>query len=31
VKPRLLLLVINLALLAAWLGRFGLNSWPEGH
>jgi len=30
VKPRLLLLVINLALLAAWLGRFGLNSWPEG-
>jgi hypothetical protein len=30
-KPRLLLLVVNLALLAAWLGRFGLNTWPEGH
>ena len=30
-KPRLLLLVVNLALLAAWLGRFGLDSWPEGH
>jgi hypothetical protein len=29
-KPRLLLLVVNLALLAAWLGRYGLNSWPEG-
>ena len=30
-KPRLLLLVVNLALLAAWLGRLGLNTWPEGH
>ena len=30
-KPRLLLLVVNLALLAAWLGRFGINTWPEGH
>ena len=30
-KPRLLLLVVNLALLAAWLGRFGLNTWPAGH
>jgi hypothetical protein len=30
-KPRLLLLVVNLALLAAWLGQFGLDSWPEGH
>jgi hypothetical protein len=29
-KPRLLLLVVNLALLAAWLGRFGLDTWPEG-
>ena len=24
-------LVVNLALLAAWLGRFGINTWPEGH
>jgi hypothetical protein len=30
-KPRLLLLVVNLALLAAWLGRFGVNTWPDGH
>ncbi len=30
-KPRLLLLVVNLAVLAAWLGRFGLDTWPEGH
>ena len=30
-KPRVLLLAVNLALLAAWLGRFGLNTWPEGH
>ena len=30
-KPRLLLLVVNLAVLAAWLGRWGLDSWPEGH
>lgn len=29
-KPKLLLLVVNLAVLAAWLGRFGLDSWPEG-
>jgi hypothetical protein len=31
VKPRLLLLAVNLALLAAWLGEFGLNGWPEGN
>jgi hypothetical protein len=29
-KPRLLLLLINLALLAAWLGKFG-RSWPDGN
>jgi hypothetical protein len=28
-KPRLLLLLVNLALLAAWLGKFG-RSWPDG-
>jgi hypothetical protein len=31
VKPRLLALAVNLALLAAWFGRFGLNGWPEGN
>jgi hypothetical protein len=30
VKPRLLALVVTLALLAAWLGRWGLTGWPEG-
>jgi hypothetical protein len=33
-KPRLLLLVVNLAVLAAWLGRMGLDSfdsWPDGN
>jgi hypothetical protein len=31
VKPRLLLLVVNLALLAAWLGQFlPERSWPDG-
>jgi hypothetical protein len=29
-KPRLLLLLFNLALLAAWLGKSGLDSWPDG-
>jgi hypothetical protein len=29
-KARLLLLLVNLALLAAWLGH-GARSWPEGH
>jgi hypothetical protein len=28
-KPKLLLLLANLALLAAWLGESGL-SWPDG-
>jgi hypothetical protein len=28
-KPRLLLLLANLALLAAWLG--GADSWSDGH
>jgi hypothetical protein len=30
-KARLLLLLVNLALLAAWLGKLGASSWPEGH
>jgi hypothetical protein len=31
-KPRLLLLLVNLSLLAAWLGRchFPHHSWPDG-
>jgi hypothetical protein len=30
-KPRLLLLLVNLALLAAWLGQWGAHrSWPDG-
>jgi len=28
-KPRLLLLLVNLSLLAAWLGQV-LHSWPDG-
>jgi hypothetical protein len=31
VKPKLLLLLVNLALLAAWFGKFVPNSWPDGH
>jgi hypothetical protein len=31
-KPRLLLLLVNLALLAAWFGQvFPRDSWPDGH
>jgi hypothetical protein len=30
-KARLLLLFVNLALLAAWLGNIAPQSWPEGH
>lgn len=30
-KPKLLLLLVNLALLAAWLGQFGRDSWPDGN
>ena len=31
-KPRLILLLINLALLAAWLGKLtGYRSWPDGN
>jgi hypothetical protein len=31
-KPRLLLLLVNLALLAAWFGQFvGRDSWSDGH
>ena len=31
-KPRLLLLLVNLALLAAWLGHSAVphHSWPDG-
>jgi len=29
-KPKLVLLLVNLAVLAAWLGRAGVWSWPEG-
>ena len=31
-KPRLLLLLVNLAVLAAWLGRCRVphHSWPDG-
>ena len=30
-KPRLLLLMVNLALLAAWLGGVRPGSWSDGH
>jgi hypothetical protein len=30
-KARLLILVVNLALLAAWLGNMSALSWPDGH
>jgi hypothetical protein len=32
-KPKLILLLVNLALLAAWLGSFmpPRFSWPDGH
>jgi hypothetical protein len=30
-KARLLMLVVNLALLAAWLGNLSALSWPDGH
>ena len=29
-KPKLILLLVNLASLAAWLGKSGW-SWPDGH
>jgi hypothetical protein len=31
VKSRLLLLLVNLALLAAWLGKIVPQSWSDGH
>jgi hypothetical protein len=33
VKAKLMLLLVNLALLAAFLGKHGVgrNSWPDGH
>ena len=30
-KPRLLLLLVNLALVAAWLGSVRPGSWSDGH
>ena len=31
-KPKLMLLLVNLALLAAWLGKLGFTrSWPDGN
>ncbi len=30
-KPKLILLLVNMALLAAWLGKFAAMSWPDGH
>lgn len=30
-KPRLLLLLVNLTLVAAWLGSVGAESWSDGH
>jgi hypothetical protein len=31
-KPRLVLLLVNLVVVAAWLGRVGADfSWPDGH
>jgi hypothetical protein len=30
-KARLLILLANLALLAAWLGNVAPLSWPDGH
>jgi hypothetical protein len=30
-KPRLLLLLVNLALLAAWFGKLLPHSWSDGH
>jgi hypothetical protein len=29
-KPRLFLLLVNLALLSAWLGKCHWGSWPDG-
>lgn len=30
-KPRLVLLLVNLTLLAAWLGKLAPMSWADGH
>jgi hypothetical protein len=30
-KAKLLFLSVSLALMAAWLGKFFPNSWPDGH
>jgi hypothetical protein len=31
VKPKFILLSVNLALLAAWAGKFTAMSWPDGY
>jgi hypothetical protein len=30
-KSKLIRMSVTLALLAAWAGKFGLTSWPDGH
>jgi len=30
-NPKLMLLLVSMALLAAWAGRFFPSSWPDGH
>ena len=30
-KPKLILLLVNMALLAAWMGNHAPMSWPDGH
>jgi hypothetical protein len=30
-RLKLLLLIVNMAVLAAWLGQFVPSSWPDGH
>ena len=30
-NPRLLLVLANLAVYAAWFGKFVSDSWPDGH
>jgi hypothetical protein len=31
VTPRLLMLMVNVALAGAWFSRYGMFSWPEGN
>jgi hypothetical protein len=30
-KPKLILLLVNMALLAAWMGNYAAMSWPDGN